>query len=222
MSNVFEKLFEVTPVAWATLATIVIICIIGLIFLSTKKQAQTNTNLKKIVYGGICISISFVLSYIRIFQMPQGGSVTLASMFPLVLYAMVFGPFAGMVAGIAYGFLQLIQDMWVVNIAQLLLDYPLAFACIGLAGIAPKQIKNLYVRTGVGIFLALLGRCIMHTISGVLFFAEYAGDMNPVLYSIVYNGSFLSIEMLITLILSFAIISTPIYSMMKKNSGVLA
>ena len=220
MSSVFGKLLEVTPLAWGVFAAILILSIIGLVLLSSKQEETSATlRTKKLVYGGICIAISFVLSYIRLFKMPQGGSITLASMLPLVLYSMIFGPFAGIIAGIAYGLLQLIQDMWVVNIAQLLLDYPLAFGCIGLAGLAPNAIKNIYARTGLAISLAFIGRCFMHVMSGVLFFADYAPEgMSPLAYSIGYNGSFLLVELIITLVLAFAISSTPIYSTMKKKA----
>lgn len=176
-------------------------------------------NTKKIVYGGICISIAFILSYIKIFNLPQGGSITLASMFPLVLYAMMFGPVAGIVAGAAYGILQLIQDMWVLNIMQLLLDYPLAFGSIGLAGLAPKSIKNLSVRTIIALTVAFISRCIMHVISGAVFFAHYAPEgMNPWVYSIGYNGSFLLGELIITLALALLLVNTPAYSYLKKIS----
>lgn len=219
MSQMFEKLFEVTPIAWTALAVVVILSLIGLIMTSRTKTTVRAVHTKKIVYGGICISIAFVLSYIRIFNMPQGGSITLASMLPLVLYSMIFGPTAGIMAGVAYGMLQLIQDMWVVNIWQLLLDYPLAFGCLGLAGLAPKQIKNLYVRTGFSVTIAIMGRCMMHVISGVIFFADYAPEgMNPLLYSTIYNGTFLGVELIITLILSFAILSSPVYRSLQKSA----
>lgn len=218
MSEVFGKLFEVTPLAWGVFAAILILSIIGMVIIS-RKQEQTSSTLrtKKLVYGGICISIAFVLSYIRILHLPQGGSITPASMLPLVLYSMVFGPVAGIIAGIAYGFLQLIQDMWVVNIAQLLLDYPLAFGCIGLAGLAPTSIKNLYLRTSFAIVIAFVGRGIMHVVSGALFFGEYAPEgVSPFAYSLGYNGTFILGELIITLALALVLIKTPAYSNLKK------
>lgn len=219
MSEIFSKLLDVEPRAWITLAVILVLSIIGLILLSTKEKTSSTVQTKKLVYGGICISISFILSYIRIFHLPQGGSITLASMFPLVLYSMIFGPVAGIVAGIAYGFLQLIQDMWVVNIAQLLLDYPLAFGCLGLAGIVPKAIKNLHIRTAFSVTLALLGRGFMHVVSGTLFFASSAPEgMHPLLYSLGYNGTIILGELVITLILAMILVSTPIYSTLKKGA----
>lgn len=178
---------------------------------------QLNT--KKIVYGGICISLSFILSYFKIFQLPQGGSITLASMFPLVLYAIVFGPIAGIIAGVAYGILQLFQDMWVLNTWQLLLDYPLAFGSIGLAGLAPKFIKNTSVRTTVALMIAFISRCTMHVLSGAIFFANFAPEgMNPWIYSLSYNGTFLFGEFLITLVLALIIINTQAYAHLKRLS----
>ena len=218
MSEIFGKLFEVEPRAWITIAIVVLLSIAGLFYLSkTAKPSPSTLRTKKIVYGGICISISFVLSYIRILHLPQGGSITLASMFPLVLYSMIFGPVAGIIAGIAHGFLQLIQDMWVVNIAQLLLDYPLAFGCIGLAGLAPNAIKNVYARTCIALVIAFFGRGFMHVASGALFFGEYAPEgVSPLMYSLGYNGTVILGELIITLILSFILVSTPVYSTFKK------
>lgn len=220
MSEIFSKLFDVEPRAWIALGVIIILSTLGFVYLSREKEQISSTaHTKKIVYGGICISISFVLSYIRIFHLPQGGSVTLASMFPLVLYSMIFGPVAGIVAGFAYGMLQLIQDMWVVNIAQLLLDYPLAFGCIGIAGIAPKAIKNVQLRTFLAVTIALLGRGAMHVISGWLFFSDYAPEgMHPFIYSLGYNGTVILGELVITLVLAMLLVNTPIYTTLKKGA----
>lgn len=218
MSEIFGKLLDVEPRAWITLAIIFVLSLVGLFYLSkNSKEVSSTLRTKKIVYGGICISIAFVLSYIRILHLPQGGSITLASMLPLVLYSMIFGPVPGIIAGVAYGFLQLIQDMWVVNIAQLLLDYPLAFACLGLAGLAPTAIKNLYVRTSLAIIIAFVGRGFMHVLSGALFFGEYAPEgVSPFAYSLGYNGTVILGELVITLILALVLIKTPAYGNLKK------
>lgn len=219
MSEIFSKLFDVEPRAWITVLIVALISIIGLVYLSKDKQNTFSSTLrtKKLVYGGICISISFILSYIRLFHLPQGGSITPASMFPLVLYSMIFGPVAGIIAGVAYGFLQLIQDMCVVNIAQLLLDYPLAFACIGLSGLAPSAIKNIHLRTALAMTIGFFGRGAMHVISGALFFREYAPEgMNPFIYSLTYNGTMILGELIIALILAMILVSTPVYGTFKK------
>ena len=84
--------------------------------------------------AAICMALSFVLSYIRLFKMPQGGPVTPASLLPILAFAYYHGSVPGLVVGIAYGFLQMIQDPWIVGAAQAMLDYPLAFGCIVFAG----------------------------------------------------------------------------------------
>lgn len=220
LSDILAKLGEISPLVWLIIAVLLIISIVGVVILKSKPhQAPTSSTLhtKQIVYGGMCIAISFVLSYIRLYRMPYGGSITLASMFPIILYSMIFGPVAGIVAGVAYGFLQLIQDAWVLNWAQLLFDYPLAFACLGLAGIAPKDIKNIQVRTCIGVPIAILGRGLMHFISGVVFFADSAPEgMNPAYYSFIYNASYLAPEAIITLVLALVLVSTPIYKTMRR------
>lgn len=222
MSNIFAKLTEVSPTVWGIIAIILVFSLIGLALVSRKKE-QTHSTLmtKKLVYGGMCIALSFVLSYIRLYKMPQGGSITLASMFPMVLYAMVFGPIAGIVAGVAYGVLQLIQDAFILNWAQLLFDYPLAYGCLGLAGIAPSFIKNIKLRTSFAVTIALLGRGLMHFLSGIIFFADSAPEgMSPIIYSLGYNASYIIPELIITLILSITLITTPIYSTFKKSATV--
>ncbi len=171
------------------------------------------------VYGGMCIALSFILSYIRLYKMPQGGSITLASMFPIILYSMVFGPIAGIIAGVAYGFLQLIQDAWVINWAQLLFDYPFAFGFLGLAGITPQAIRNIQVRTVIAVSIALLGRGLMHFLSGIIFFADSIPEgTNAIIYSLAYNASYIIPELIITCVLSVLLISTPIYGIMKKSA----
>lgn len=225
MSNIFAKLAEVSVLSWSVIGVIIALSLIGLFLIhkkgsETSKSSKTNATLttKKIVYGGICISIAFILSYIRLYKMPQGGSITLASMFPIILYSLVFGPVAGIVAGVAYGLLQLIQDLYIVHWAQLLLDYPLAFGCLGLAGIAPKAIKNLHVRTTLGICIAIIGRGIMHFLSGYIFFSDSSSTtMGNIIYSLTYNASYIIPELIITLILALVLISTPLYSSLKKG-----
>jgi len=189
MKEMFEKLLEFTPATLSILAVLAIIGVGGLVFLKKSKQVKFTTRM--IVYGSLCISLSFVLSFIRLGRLPQGGTITPASMLPMILFAVMFGPIPGIISGLAYGMLQYFQDGYVVHWAQFFLDYPLAFGLLGLAGLYRK---NLVVSTFIGGF----GRFMMHFLSGIIFFAEYAPEGTPVaLYSLIYNGSFLGVDLLI-------------------------
>ncbi|WP_026486143.1 energy-coupled thiamine transporter ThiT [Caldanaerobius polysaccharolyticus] len=175
-----------------TIAALVVVLVVVLIFYVRGKKRRYDT--RTIVYGGLSIAISFVLSYVRLYHMPQGGTITPASMLPLFIYAYAFGPAAGITAGVAYGFLQLIQDAFVVHWAQLLLDYPLAFGALGIAGFFKKNLP-------LGIVAGGVGRFVFHFISGFVFFASYAPKgMNPVYYSLVYNATVIGPELVICLV----------------------
>ncbi len=138
------------------------------------------------------VALSGALSLIPIFTLPQGGSVTLASMVPVLLFALRRGTKLGIVAGVLLGLVVLVEMPFVVHPAQLLLDYPLAFGALGLAGLFRS-------RPLVGVAVGIAGRFIMHFISGVIFFASYAwSGWNPVAYSAAYNAGYLLPEFVIS------------------------
>jgi thiamine transporter len=183
--SVVEQFSELSLTTVSVLAGVVLL---GVLFLAASKKVQWNARM--ISYAALAISMSFVLSYIRIYHMPQGGSLTLCSLLPLMLFSYAYGPLAGCVAGAAYGMLQLLQDLYVVHPVQLLLDYPLAFAAVGLAGLAsnlsrPAGFKG---RLFIGIWAGGLARIVCHVISGAVFFGMYAPEgQNPWVYSTLYN-----------------------------------
>jgi thiamine transporter len=146
-----------------------------------------------------CIALAGVLYAIPFFQLPQGGRITLASMVPIFFVALRRGPKVGILTGIVFGFVALTLDSFafVVNPIQVALDYPLAFGALGLAGF----FRNSPV---IGVAVGVLGRFICHFVSGLVFFATYApAGEAPAIYSAVYNGSFLSIEFVMTAIIIF-------------------
>lgn len=97
------------------------------------KRKMSDT--RSIVYGAISIALSFALSYAKLFKLPQGGSVTFASLLPLMVYCCMFGTRRGLVVCTIYGVLQALQDAFIIHPMQFLLDYPLAFGLIGVSGI---------------------------------------------------------------------------------------
>jgi thiamine transporter len=138
------------------------------------------------------VALSGALSLITVFTLPQGGSITLASMVPVLLFALRRGTKLGIVAGALLGFVVLVEMPFVVHPAQLLLDYPLAFGALGLAGL-------FRARPLVGVAVGTAGRFVTHFISGVIFFASYTWDgWNPVMYSAAYNAGYLLPEFVIS------------------------
>lgn len=159
-------------------------------------------NVKMLAEGGIMIALATLLSYIKLFKAPQGGSVTAGSMIPIMIFAMRWGVKPGLLVGSLYGLLQFTLDPYMFHPIQFLLDYPFAFGCLGIAGIAKMGNKELsnkdYFLIVLGVLLAIGGRFVCHLLSGVIFFAEYAGDQNPWIYSTLYNGGYLLPEFIIS------------------------
>jgi len=140
----------------------------------------------------IFVALATVLSYIKIFSLPQGGSVTVASMVPILWLALRRGPKVGLFAATVYGVVQFALGPYIYHPAQVLLDYPIAFGLLGLAGFFQK-------RPFIGVTVGIFGRFVAHFLSGIIFFAIYAGEMNPVLYSAVYNGGYMLVELVISI-----------------------
>lgn len=145
----------------------------------------------------VFVALSTALSFIIIFQLPEGGAVTLGSMVPILWLALRRGPKIGLFAGAVYGLVQLAVMPQIYYPLQVLLDYPLAFACLGLAGFFRKYPL-------IGVAVAISGRFVMHFLSGVFFFAQFApAGLSPVAYSVIYNASYLLPEMGISLLLIY-------------------
>ena len=138
------------------------------------------------------VALATALSFIKIYTFPQGGSVTAGSMVPILWLALRRGPKTGLFTAAVYGLVQLVVEPYIFHPAQVLLDYPLAFGALGLAAFFQK-------RPLIGVTLGITGRFLMHFVSGVVFFAIYAPEgMSPVVYSAIYNGSYLLPELVIS------------------------
>jgi len=158
------------------------------------KEYNNDSTARVLAEIAIFVALATALSFIIILQLPQGGSITLASMVPIIWLALRRGPKIGLTAGFIYGLVQLVVMPHIYFLPQVLLDYSLAFGCLGLAGFFQKR----WALTGV--VVAITGRFVMHLISGALFFASYApAGMNPWVYSGIYNGSYLLPELVISL-----------------------
>lgn len=189
----------------------------ALIFNKNKKPIDTHC----IAMAGITLAMSFGLSYIKLFELPQGGSVTLFSLLPIMIFASLYGTKKGVFVCLIYGVLQAIQDPWIIHPAQFFLDYPIAFACIGLSGIFAnaKRLEKLpqvaFVSGGV---LAGVLRFVCHVLSGVFAFSAYAEGVNPWAYSLAYN-SFVFVDIALTLVVGVIVFSSKAFvKEMKKRT----
>ena len=153
------------------------------------------------------IALAYALSLIVPFRLPQGGSITAVSMIPILWFALRRGPKMGVSEGIVYGFVRTLRQPFIVHPIQFLLDYPLAFGALGLAGLFKKQ-------PILGVVVGIAGRFLCHFLSGVIFFAAYApAGMNPTVYSAVYNGSYLIVELAFSVIVMYLLIRRGVIQM---------
>lgn len=154
---------------------------------------------KQLVYAAAAIALATVTSMIKVFSLPMGGSVTLLSMLFIVLIGYWYGPAAGMIAGASYGLLQFVIEPYFFTIPQVIIDYPLAFGVLGLSGFFQNTKNGL----SIGYLAGVAGRCFFAFLSGWIFFGSYAGNygMAAPVYSLVYNGSYLGAEALVTIMI---------------------
>lgn len=159
-----------------------------------------DKKIKTLVEGGIAVALASVLSLIVVFKMPQGGSITAGSMSPIIFYSLRRGLKNGVLAGIVFGLVNFLISPYFFSPLQVILDYGLAYGALGLAGLGKSKdfrLMNVIIFSS----LAIGARSMFHILAGVIFFSSYAGSMNPWLYSLIYNGSYLVPELVITTII---------------------
>lgn len=221
--NVAEDYPNANLVGMIVSAVVFMVIIVVMWFVGDKRNMSDT---RSIVYGAISIALSFALSYARIFKLPQGGSVTFASLLPLMIYCCMFGTRRGLVVCTVYGVLQALQDPYIIHPMQFLLDYPLAFGLIGVSGIFME--KGVFKDKKIVAFLlgGVLGvvlRYACHVCSGVFAFADYA-DLEKyntaIAYSMAYN-SFAFVDMLIALVAGSTLFASKSFtSLMQKSSDL--
>lgn len=170
--------------------TLIIIVALIALFLIVNK---IKLNAKMMTHIAVAIALGTVLKMFTIMKMPMGGSVTIGSMIPIIFIAYVYGPKVGVLSGLLFGIIDLLLGAYVVHPAQLILDYIFAFSALGVAGYFKE---NIIVGTTTAIGL----RFLCHVLSGVIFFSEYANGQNVIIYSVMYNGSYLLPEAIISIL----------------------
>jgi len=173
-------------------------------------------NVRMLAEAGIMLALAQLLSYVKLWTAPMGGSVTLASMVPIIIFAIRWGFGKGILLGVIFGTLQFVLGpIWSFHPLSILFDYLIAFGCLGLAGLFRKSTPGMLIGTGLGI----AGRFACHVISGVLVFASYAPEgQSPLIYSILYNGSYMVIELLVSVAVVLVMLKfTPILKLLKNT-----
>ena len=181
-----------------------------------------NTKIKKLVEGAVMLALATVLSFIRVFNLPWGGSITLLSMLPIILFSLKYGMKDGLCIAFCYSLIQFFQGIgdglfgWGLTlkmlIACILFDYIIAFTVLGLVGIFKNKGSKAWIG---GIALVVFLRFICHFISGVFVWKSF-GELwsgfstdNVWLYSLLYNGAYMLPELIFTALGAIMLINVP-------------
>ena len=175
-----------------------VIVILLILIMMGGKNSEKRTDVKALTVSALLIALSTVLGQIKVFEMPQGGAVTLFSILPIAVCGYLLGTRRGVMAGFCVGLINLIFGPYVIHPVQLLMDYPIAFGAVGLAGITRNYRNGLTT----GYIIGLIGRYICAVLSGVIFFGAYAPEgFNAWTWSLWYNLTYLAAEGLLTVLI---------------------
>lgn len=182
----------------------IVLFVVALVFAGKSSEKKKMTT-RQLVFCAMAMALAFVTSYVKIFTLPWGGSVTLCSMLFIVLIGNWYGVQTGVLVGLSYGILQFIQEPYVLSFFQVCCDYVLAFAALGVAGFFAGRRHGLLK----GYIVAVVARGAFHALGGYLYWMDYMPENFPQslkgIYPIIYNYSYLAAEAIITII----IISVP-------------
>lgn len=219
--EVSEKATNV--VKWISVgAVVLLLAVIALIGLGGKKRYDA----KRIAFAGVCVAMSFVLALIKFKPVQYGGSITLASFVPVLIYAYVYGPASGFMVGLIHGLLNFIESPYILTPTTFILDYLLAFASVGIMGffgkLSRKEKAALPVVLGsVAVFTA---RFVFHLVSGAIFFMQDAVWVslpnwamgNAFVYSLIYQCVYVPADCLIATLVLFALAKTGVLDKLAK------
>lgn len=183
---------------------LIVVAIVAMLLIASivaKKQSEITKkkfSVKQLVFCAMAIALGTVLSELKLVSFPYGGSITILSMLIICLPGYWFGLSAGLMTACAYGTLQILFDPYIIHPIQMLLDYTLAFGALGLSGVFANS-RNGLIK---GYILGTFGRYVCSTISGYVFFAEYAWEgWGAFAYSVVYNAIVIYPEVIVTIII---------------------
>lgn len=180
---------------------VMVVCVLAGLALSDRTEKNRTFSARRLAYCAMAVALAYVTSFIKPFELPYGGSVTLLSMLFIVLVGNWYGVKTGVLVGLAYGVLQFLQEPYFLSLFQVCCDYVLAFAALGLSGLFRKRKNGLLI----GYIVAVLARGFFHSLGGYLYWMDYMPENFPqslrALYPIIYNYSYLLAEGVITVII---------------------
>ena len=166
-----------------------------------------NSKTRMMVETSLLVAMAVVLDYVAsIYSQafwPFGGSISF-TLVPLAVLAYRHGVITGVVGGFMVGVIQLLLGAYIMHPIQVLFDYPLPFAALGLCGLFAQRVNTSVGRKQTLVIListavASIVRFIPHVLSGAIFFSDYAPEgMNPWVYAVVYNGPFIVLSYLVS------------------------
>ncbi|TDX52322.1 energy-coupled thiamine transporter ThiT [Orenia marismortui] len=164
-----------------------------------------NNKIQELTELGVALALATILSFLKLYEMPQGGSLTL-EMLPIIFISLRWGWKKGFFLGATYGVLQLLLGAKIYYPSQAFIDYPLAFGLLGFSGLVSKLFDeaNFKIKSILIVMATLLGgsfRFLAHVISGVVFFGKYAPEGVDVwVYSLGYNATYMIPQIIITIV----------------------
>lgn len=196
-------------VKWISVGAVALLLVVIAILC---KLRNSRFDAKRLAFAGVCVATSFTLAMIKFKPVQYGGSITLASFVPVLLYAYVYGVGNGLMVGLIHGLLNFIESPYILTPATFILDYLLAFASIAVMGFFGKMKRE--EKSALPLVLGCVSvyavRFIAHLISGMIFFLQDAVWVslpnwamgNAFLYSFLYQCVYIPADCLIaTLVL---------------------
>ena len=200
--NAEDSYYSLTKAGFIAIEVIlVLILVIAAFFFNPKKSVKFGT--RQLVFSAAAMGLAFAASYVKLYSMPWGGSVTLCSMLFVCLAGYFFGPKIGLVTALSYGMLQLLQDggSYILDPFQVCCDYFFSFMALGLSGFFSDRKHGLIT----GYLVAIFGRGVFLTLGGYIYWMSYMPESFPHaisgIYPIVYNYSYIIAEGIITVVI---------------------
>ncbi len=208
--NAEDGAYSLTGAGIGLFAVIAVILLLVVSFIKHSSAEGTEDkptskmfSTRQLVFSAVSLAIAFALSYVKLWHMPWGGSVTLCSMFFVTFIGFMYGPSIGLTCGLAYGILQFIQGGggYMLSPMQVAYDYLLAFMALGLSGFFHKHKNGMLI----GYLVAIFARGILHSVGGYIYWMDYMPEDFPsnlaMIYPICYNFAYILVEGLITVVI---------------------